>query len=368
MIDRMIRKKLDSIGFVELKKDENLNGIKIKKSLPLPIMVSDLKEKIGSENIESIDLKIITKAMLFVLGCDENFLYKIDYKEILTKSLKDIRLAVILLVQEESNALDRYIYLKSLSALSLEDGKSIYLKAQSLEDVFNENLEKLKEKEQTEILTMLVNLYESIRDEKIIPYAEYRLAIINEATGNYLKSKLYLDKALNDSDPYDDTLKESIRNKLEVVSDYAKIETAETYINYSEFEKARENLNGVSIYYNDQSYLHYLKGHVENATGNTEKAVNEFKIALSLNKKDEDYYNSLAISLLNLGKTKEAIKVLEDGSDTIENSFNIKYNLGLLYNKIGMTLDSIEYLKEAYALDPREELLEFIKKIEKTLE
>ncbi len=364
MIEKEIKKRLNNVGFVELKGDTTVEGFKFLKEVPLPIMVDDIKKLAIEKNDIGVRADLISKGIIYVLGCDTEFKYKDNYKEILEAIIKDIKSFVISNTLKVEDSLDKYIYLNSFVGLGISDDEIEYNKLIYLENYLDEHRKNLKEEDQSEIIKNLLVNYEKIEDKKIIPYSNYRLGIINKAIGNYLKSKMYFEKSLESGDLVEDEeLKNTLRREIEDISDYSNIEIAETYINYSDFDKAEEALKNVSIYYVDQSYLNFLRGFVYQSTGRIELAIEEYKKAISLNKNREDYYNSLAICLVNLNKYKEASYILEEGIENNNTSYNLKYNLGVIYVNLNKLEEARELLKEAYAIKPSEELYKYIESL-----
>lgn len=364
MIEKEIKKRLNNVGFVELKEDTTVEGFTFLKEVPLPILVDDIKKLAIEKNDIGVKADLITKGMIYVLGCNEDFKYKDNYKEVLESLIKDLKGFVIGTTLSAEDELDKYIYLNSYVVLEIKDDEILYNKLIYLENYLDNNRSKIKEEEESEIIKNLLVNYEKIDDKKIYPYANYRLGIINKAIGNFLKSKMYFEKSLESSDVLEDEeLKTVLRREIEEISDYSNIEIAETYINYSDFDKAEEALSNVSIYYIDQSYLNFLKGFVYQSTGRIELAIEEYKRAIELNKKREDYYNSLAICLVNLNKYKEASVILEEGIKNNSSSYNLKYNLGVIYVNLNRLEEGREILKEAYSIKPTEELYKYIESL-----
>lgn len=364
MIEKEIKKRLNNVGFVELKEDTTVEGFTFLKEVPLPILVDDIKKLAIEKNDIGVKSDLITKGMIYVLGCDEDFKYKDSYKEVLESLIKDLKGFVIGTTLKAEDELDKYIYLNSYEALGIKDDEILYNKLIYLENYLDKNRNKIKEEDQSEIIKNLLVNYEKIEDKKISPYANYRMGIINKAIGNYLKSKMYFEKSLENSEILEDEeLKTVLRREIEEISDYSNIEIAETYINYSDFDKAEEALSNVSIYYIDQSYLNFLKGFVYQSTGRIELAIEEYKRAIDLSKNREDYYNSLAICLVNLNKYQEASIILEEGIENNSSSYNLKYNLGVIYVNLNRLEEGRELLKEAYSTKPTEELYKYIESL-----
>lgn len=361
-IENKIQEKLKNIVFLELKKDTEINGHTIKKDTPLPINLDDLMDGIKEKNYEdNINLVEINKAIVFLLGIEEDFKYKDEYIKILDHSVEDkykyIYSLSILAKQQKSN-LDSYIYLLALNSICEQTIESRFAKNNVLEALYDEYIKELSDEEKTSILKRIILEYEKlIAEENSYAPAYYRLGYINRALEKYIKSKLYFEKFLRFSD--NDILNEEVRSVLEELEDYANIESVKTYISYGKFNEAYNLLLKVSSLYPTQDEVLYYIGLCQYNLGYIKESIESIKEAIDLNKNQEEYYNQLAISNIALGKEEEAIEVYKSAFFNIKESYLLNYNLGILLLNLGKG-GYEEYLKKAYQLNPSDELLSLI--------
>ena len=361
IFEKIKKERRKKLAFIEIKKDLKIGPLDLKKEIPLPLFIEDIEKGVKEKSFQNnIDLKLISKAIFYLLGVDENFLYAENYKEYLKKMFKDLKKPIIYLGLNTEDMYDKFFYLSSGEKLGIKDEKIDYLTGISLEDIYNKKFNDLDQEEKSSILKIIINKYEKINDKKIKPYAEYKLAKIYNMSKNYIKSLLYYEKALENAP---EELKETIREEISQVEDYSFVDSAITYMNYGKNEKALEFLEKVKETYPNKDLLYFLKGQVYRAIGQNQKALEFYEKALKINKEKEDYHNALAITYINLNQIKKAIETYKKSLYYIKDSYTIFYNLGmLLYNL--KDKNALEHLKKAYSLQGSQELYSLIENLE----
>lgn len=355
MIEKKIKEKLKDIVFIELKKPIEIKELMI-KDIPLPVKMTSLLEGIKTGKIEEeFDLLRITEGIVFLLGIEPEFKYSKEYKEIVEvvhKNTKDYILYLSKYYLEKGNTLESYIYLKSQEKIIGYDSDLYFTQLGVLEELYNKYFEELEDDEKTNIITELLKGYENITNKEEYPLATYKLGHINLSLGNNLKAMLYFKKFLN-APKYED-LKNEVRNQIEEIEDYARIEEGEAYLRYGKFKEAEAAFNKISKNYPMQDKIFYYKSIINYNLGYYEQSNIQIEKAIELNKREE-YYNQAALNNVALDDVKKAINWFEKGIVELGDKYTLNYNLGLLYYNLNDAKYK-EYLKRAYNLKPSEEL------------
>ncbi|SHH45242.1 hypothetical protein SAMN02745245_01369 [Anaerosphaera aminiphila DSM 21120] len=364
-LKKEIEGKLKNVVFLELKRDAKVSDYVIKKDLPLPINLENLTDGVKvSELEEKVNIDIINKAIVYLLGIDEEFKYKDEYIKILNSTVLDLKRYIISLSSksiEEKNYIDAYIYIKSSNILIKKDNDVKFIEANVLESIYNIYFNEFEDEEKSKILNQVIKYYEEIiKEDSKFYLAYYRLGYIFRELKKYLKSKLYFEKFLNgeDEEKYED-LKTEVREVLLELDDYANIETVETYLSYGKFQEAYTTLQKISDLYPEKALLHYYFSLCQYNLGFVEEALESIKISLELEKKEEQFYNQEAMCYVSMDMMDNAIGSYMVGISEIEDSYLLNYNLGiLLLNQENPKYKN--YLKKAYQLNPNEDLLRLI--------
>lgn len=363
MLEKLLREQLKNIVFLELKKDTLVGNVEVSMDTPLPLNLNSLITGIKDKEFdESIDLKSINEAIVYLLGIDPDFKYSDKYVEILSSSVENTKNYIMYLSNISAKNLrlvDAYIYLNSADLLLEYDKDIEFAKTNVLESIYNDNFSNMSEEESTEIIKIIIDKYEEILkyDEKYA-LAYYRLAYINRSLENFIKSKLYFEKFLTYQEGSEE-LKEEVREDLKELEDYAIIESVETYMSYGKFEESYTLLQKVSSLYPKQDLLYYLFSLCQYNLNLLEESLESINVALSMQKDIEEYYNQKSIILIALSREEAAIENYKESFFYIKESYVLNYNLGILLYNLGKD-ESIKYLKKAYQLNPSNEILSLI--------
>ncbi|MDO5715675.1 MAG: hypothetical protein Q4P25_03770 [Tissierellia bacterium] len=367
-MDECLKNKLDNIVFIELKRDISRGSVTLPKNLPLPILKNDLVEGITSQSfLEQVDLESILKGMTYLWGIETEFPKGEKYKEILNDFLakKEEYFLFQAYQVEEDQPTDAYIYLQSYENLYGLNMNIFYSKTLLLERYYNQEYERMDPTKQSNLLERIIKNYGLLIDK----YPEFslsylRLGYINLSLQRFIKSKLYFEQFLNQSD--DEELKNEVRLQLEEVENYANIESAQTYISYGKFKEAIQYLEKITLVFPDQCLLYYLKGLCNYQLGSIEEAKYWTKKSLQ-DDITEKNINLLAMILINDQKVEEANLVYKKGTEKYPNSYLLQYNSGLVQIEMNNLLLGIKSLKKANDINPNNELKSLIKKYEKQI-
>lgn len=359
-INDLFNSELKNIVFIE-KKDKDAEGIAY-----LPIRTSSMITGIMDKSYEEkINYKDIIEGIVYLLGLDSEFKYKNEYNELIKKGKKealDIITRLVIEAERKKDYKELYILLNGLVNIGISSNEITFKRANALENIYNENFEDINQEIKEEILELIIKEYEKVE----LDIAKYRLGYIYISLERYLKSKLYFEKFINESN--NENLKEEAREVLLEIEDYVNMESAQTFIEYGEFHKAIEKLNSISRQYPLFGEKNYLLGTCYYKIGNYIESIQYLEEAIKdENTLREEYFNQLALTYLETGKEDLAIQEYNKGILRFNDSYTLFYNRGvLLFNK-GENKKALEDFKKAYALKANPELLEVIDSIESSI-
>lgn len=328
----------EKIAFLEPKDYGNSPLIQqIGLNTPIPILVEDMVREISSrEAEENIDGQAILKGMIYLLGVDPDFKYNSKYLEVLNEHKNGVLIYINQLMAQaiqRSNVTDAYIY---ANAKTQFDPSAQIEKNFALENIYNKHWPPSSEeeaKELSELLKEIIKNYESILEEdQKNAQANLRLAEIYKAMGQFIKSRLYYERALHQFEGEDQG---AIRNALEEISNDVHLESAETYLVYGRFSDALNELDQITDTYLDPGKIYYQKGIAYDGLGDLASAEDNYKKAIEEDGAQGDYYNNYAILLSNRGKMKEALETLTIGLEINPDDKKLSYNRGSIYYYMG---------------------------------
>lgn len=359
ILEDLIREKLKDLVFLELKNSTKIKDILLNEGFPLPINLNTLIGGIKNDEFnEEININRINEGIVFLLGIDPDFKYSNQYLDIIKKTTNDIKNYLIYLSElsiKNNDLISSYIYLRNYELYLDFDYELDFMINNLLENIYNKYLNDLEDSEN--ILKDIINTYEKLAYEYKYSLSFYRLGFINKAINNYLKSKIYFEKFLQENS-INLELKDEVREELKEIEDYSNIESAETLLNYGKSEEAYHLLKKVSTLYPNKSYLYYLLSLSETKLGLLDIALEHIDKALTY-EETEMYYNQKALILINLSQSEKAVLVYLEGIEFKNDSYLLNYNLGILLYNLGKK-ESFIYLKKAYQLNPDEKLLSLI--------
>ncbi|WP_138159798.1 tetratricopeptide repeat protein [Peptoniphilus catoniae] len=362
-LDKEINSRLKNIVFIQLKKDINLESIKLDKEIPLPLILNKLIDDIKEEDLKNkLEINRINEGIIYLLGIDKQFKYKDQYIQIVKATVKNIDLYIDYLSTKADDPINSYIYINSYNNFMDENEDFEFKKYNILETIYNKIYTDISEDEQKSFLNMIIKGYESIiKTDPDYILVNYRLGYIFRLMNRYLKSKLYFEKFLNLSSGKYIELEDEVRDNLKELEDYVNIEAASSYLTYGKYESAYKSLKSISSLYPLKDQVHYLKSIAEEKLGLLESALISIDKSLSINKNEENYYNQKALCYLELKENNKAIETYKEGLEILKESYLLNTNLGILLYNEG-NFEYKKYLEKSYKIKADENILNILKK------
>lgn len=358
-----INKKLKNLVFIDLKEEYHLEDVNLPVGFSLPIKLDYLIEGIKEKEIEEeINLEKIVEAMVYLLGIDNEFKYSKDYKEILKKLKIDLKNYAMhkAYISQEEDPLDSYIFLNGYEEVVGEDPDIIFKEANILEALYNQIHEEEYEKSE-KLLNIIIKKYNKVLNlDETYSLAYYRLAYINLALAKFIKANMYFEKFINLS--RDEELKDQVRKELEITRNNVSFDSAKTYLSYGDYDKAINQLESISEDFDKDESFYYTYAISYYNIGDIDKAEEYGKLSVE-KKTTEENINLLATIYAGRQEFTRSIEILELGSEEIEDSYRLNYNMGIIFLNMNEKEKGLKYLEKANKLNSNKELESFIKNL-----
>lgn len=314
-------------------KIEKLTNVK-----DFPVPSDKLIDGIKSKKLdEELNLSFVADGILLNLAIDKDFIYMDEYLKVLDliAGLDYAKSRAIKAIKDEDK--DALLYARAAYLKDPSEKISAYNYARIL---WRENSDR------EDFIRISIKILDYIykQDRKFTP-AIFELGEINHALGNYIKAKLYYEKALLNTDVA--PVKEEIRARLNEVGVPANIEDAIYNINKSNFEKAISILKKVEKLASRYDTTYYL-GVCYMNLGDLSKAIEYFYET----EKHADFavlYNDLIYCLYISGKNQEALDIADKAIEIHPTDIKIRYNRALLLmqeNKLDDAKKDIDFVLE----------------------
>ncbi|MDO5037654.1 MAG: tetratricopeptide repeat protein [Tissierellia bacterium] len=370
-LDYFFPQAKDQVVFVERKEAKTQEDLGLSPETPLPIMVDDLIDQVRAGQDKTLQGRAVLRGIFYVLGLDQDLSHKANYENLLKTHRQDSQAFLRGLVLE---ALKEEDLLKSLlfsqAGLRLfEDLDFSKIHIRTMEKIYNREWQKGPEAQPKELKALLEEIITSYEDllkkDPDLFFANEGLAYIFKAKGQYLKARLYFEKALQGAQEEED--KNQIRDELSLIEDDAYLEAAITYLNYGKFHEALFQLSHISEGYRDRSRVDYGMALAYDKLGQREAAREAFERALDLQASRAAYYNDYAIFLYNGGDLEGALALLSRGLEEVEDKEDLYYNRGILEYQRGQYSQALEDFKSSGKGQESPEVASLIEQLEEGL-
>lgn len=348
-IEELFKGKSDSISFLELKSREDMN-------FPLPVITDDLLEEIHKGTVEEeIDMTLVIQGMVYVLGTDKDFKYSQEYIDFLKKYSDHVEEYILyegLKLYQSGNILDAGILFRGLLELNKDNHKARFNYALAIEEIARKKLEEEKDVDDF-ILEAMNELEYIVQKDEDFSLAHYKLGYYYRYFQQYIKAKLSWEKFLKmDSD---DSVKQEIREQVDIIEDEVNYETGFTYFSYNEFGKALDAFLKLFPSQKDNWNINYLVALCYKGMEEYDLAIEYLDYAIGLNDEEADLYNELGVVYFLKSDIVKAIDVLSKGIEKIDWDYKLYFNRGLGFVQLGQYKRALEDINTSYKLNPNDE-------------
>ena len=357
-LDSFLRRKTDEVVFIELREGKKIEfkGVIIDNSVPLPVLLKNIKEKIDDIKISDFKLDDFIDGMAFILGIDMEFKYKDKYIKFLLAIDKEIWkkfLSKALYLAQNGEKVDALVYLRMAYLLNKDNVDILYnylriLEDMSLDNFFNEKERKLFLNTAFDGLNELSKIYP---DFSLI---YYHLGFHHYNRKNYTAAESAWKKAITLG--VDEHKKDELIERINDIDAKVRYEEGYNLIINGMSEEGLVKLLPLEDEYSDWWNLMFFIGLAYRQLENYEKALKYFFKVLDLNTGHIETYNEIGLCFMADGKFDKAEKYFKEAQKMHIDSSDIWCNLGIVYlnqNKIDLAK---EYINKAYELNPDDEI------------
>ena len=304
-------KKRNDISFISLKKGTAVSfkgkTYITKIELPVPVRIEKLLEDINKQDeIDGITLNNIIDGIIYILGTDNNFKYKQDYKEMFEALNFEFLPYIIYIINNGIKTEDSVIYGKALIN-NEENEKTCFIYASCLEKMGMELHE--KGNDQSRYFLEEANLY----FEKCLDYndkfslAYYKLGYYYKRKQQYVKAQLIWQRHQELDD--DDLRIEEIRNELLQLKPYVDYENGYNLVLKERPEEGLDLLLPLVKDFSGWWNLLFFIGLAYRALGEYAIAEAYFENVLKIDNLQKDALNELGLCKKCRGKYVEAAEL-----------------------------------------------------------
>lgn len=356
----MLKEKLKDVVFLELKSDIFLeNGRKVPFSIPLPIMKDDLVSGIeGGLYDENIPFDKFIRSMIFVIGCDSNFKYSMDYINIIkgtNPGIENYILSRALRCTDDKDYFNALIYFYALDKISDKHMEVRYDIALTLRSLSYQLKEKGNEKD--------FKLFDDISYQEFLKLSRDYPDLMS---AHYYLGYYYLDRGLCDSavseweiaftlaDDISD--KDALRDLIDETRDKKDFERGKTLIESGEAMEALKILVPLSQKYEKWSEVKFYTALAYRETENYPKAVILLEELLQNGEDFSQIYSELGVCYFNMGDSKKSIEYFQSALEKQPDEPGYLCNLGIAWYAAGSIDKAASFINRAYELKPDDEV------------
>lgn len=348
-LEEMFKEEAKKISFLELKYSEQLK-------FPLPVLTDNLVVEIEKgEFDEEVDMIHVIEGMAYLVGADKDFKYAEEYVDFLktySDSVEDHIFYHALKSFEAGRIVDGGIFFRALLELDENNHKARFNYALVLEELGKKELE--EDKDPGEFILKAINELEYIVEEDdTFGLAFYKLGYYYIYFEQYIKAKLTWDRYLKLNE--DDTLKQEIREQLNIIDDEANFEIGYTYFTYNEFGKALDSFLKLFPKQKDNWNVNYMVALCYKGLEEYDVAIQYLDYGIDLNQNEADLYNELGVVYFLKGEIVRAIDVLSKGIEIIDGDYKLYFNRGLGFVQLGEYNRALKDINISYDLNPDDE-------------
>ncbi len=367
VIQKYMKDRLNSIVFIELKKDASIadKRFNLLKGISIPIHIKELTNPIKKgKTIEDISLATMAKGMISIIGLDSKFKYVPQYKEILHIFDEKIELYIGykgIKLAEKKKFYDALVYFKALIELDENNINGLYNYARCCQDIarLESDEEKIKDftQEAMHLFEKIIEIYPDFAP------AYYYLGFYYVNQRLFKKAQLTWEACLESG--IDENRKQEVIIQLQKIEDDVQYEEGYLLILNEQSNLGIERLKPLLKKHPDKWNLLFFIGLGYRKLGQIKKAIRYFKKVLEIRPTQADTFNELGLCYSMINEFQKAekcfLKVLRIKGENSE----ILCNLGIVYMdqyKINLAREALE---KSIKIDPNDELtIQCLKKLD----
>lgn len=348
-VEELFKERVKAVSFLELKYRNDMD-------FPLPVVTDNLVEEINEGGFnDEIDMIHVIEGMTYILGTDRHFKHSKEYVEFLRKYSDNVDEYILyngLKKYESGNIIDAGIFFRGLLELNEDNHKARFNYALVLEEIAKEKVQ--EDKDVDEIILKAINELEYVIEvDDSFSLAYYKLGYYYRYFQQFIKAKLTWEKFLNIDG--DDSVKQEIREQIDLIDDEVNYETGFTYLSYNEFGRALDSFLKLFPNQKDNWNVNYMVALCYKGIEEFDVAIEYLKYAIDINDEEPDLYNELGVVYFLKGDILKAIDILSKGIDKIDWDYKLYFNRGLGFVQLGEYNRALEDINNSYNLNPNDE-------------
>lgn len=357
-IDEYLKENLGNIVFINLKegKEIEIKDCKLDSTIPLPISVDNVVDKVkGTEDdISDISIISIVQGMIKVIGIDSMFIYNDKYRDFLFNF--DENVIKIILEQgtkymQDDNKKEGLICFKAAAYMDRDNLDALYNYGRAVEELAFEDDKNVISSLETEALEVFEKIVDT-NPEFGLGYYHLGFYYLNQ--GQFKKTEILWKRALDLDTP--ETFKDDIYQNLEDMAPKLTYEEAYNMILSGQEEAGLEKLLVLEERYPEWWNLLFFIGLGNRFLGNVQEALLYFKKADKIMPDMPDILNEIGLCKMTLGSYEDGLKNFEDALKIKKDDPEIMCNLGVAYLQIGDMDDARYWFERVLEFDPEDEV------------
>lgn len=354
-LEKLFKSKLDEVVFIELKPDAvaEVGGMRLDPSIPLPVMLTDVVDKVNGVSAADITAANMIKGMAFILSVDEDFPHKKYYHDLLLKI--DDKIGLFLLkhgfdLANENNKVNALIYFKaSLMFIDSEIDVLINYGRCCIELAYEEeHTNQLFVEEAKDVFESLAQKYPEH------PHAYYHLGFVYSNENEYKLAEASWVKAIKLN--IGENEKHDIVTRLTDLNAKIKFEKGHTLILDGRIDEGLEILLTLEPEYVDWWNLMFFIGLGYRMNNDFDNALKYYAKVMELNTGHIETYNEIGLCYMTMGRYEEALKAFKEAIKMHRNNSELLCNIGIVYIQLGDYDEAESYLMKAFKADPEDEI------------
>lgn len=355
ILAKILRRFLDDIIFIELKEGHalNLQGVQNPDKIMLPVYISELANRIKSNDIDNIPAIAIIKGLVYVIGADT----KLDVRNYYISLLKSIDVNIVISILSDGI---RYAEEKQYANAILYFNAALNIDENNLDAYYNlgRSFEDLSEvDERPELKKLGKYCYEQcLKINPDFAYAHFSLGFSLYNEENYRLAEKHWLTALKYELP--ESMKEELVMGLGRVKDKASYERGYELILANRVDEGLEILLTLEEMHDEWWELLFFIGVGYRMLEQYEDALNYLLKVMNLNTGHIQTMNEIGICLLSLGDYDEAEKYYKEATRLSPENSELICNLGIVYYNKGDEIKARELFDRASQISPEDEVIQ----------
>lgn len=364
-IKKYFKPHTDRIVFITLETHltAQKKDIEFLKNVPLPISIDYISKNVNQEELNELPFEAFVDGMINILGIDQEFKYKEQYKQFLLLSnekIVDFILYKGLKHADEERYYDAIIHFRAALLIEQQNLSALYNYGKGCKDIFDlsKDLDEKKafKLEAIETFEQITEIYPDFSS------SYYFLGFFYTNQKVFEKARITWEKFLSLSE--DAEKSEEIMVQLKQLEDYVSYEKGYNHILNEKYDKGLEILLSLEDKHSQWWNLLFFIGLAYRNTDRIEEAITYYKKVLLIKPSQIDTMNELGLCYTAISDYQNAEKYFKKALLLKDDDHEILSNLAVVYMNIGEYEKAKMCLEKASDIDPNDGIvLQWLQKL-----